>query len=35
MSKSNVEIKRYIKSVLKLKKKSVNIKDTLLNAILS
>lgn len=35
MSKSNVEIKRYIKSVLKLKKKSMNIKDTLLNAILS
>lgn len=35
MSKSNVEIKRYIKSALKLKKKSMNIKDTLLNAILS
>lgn len=35
MSKSNVEIKRYIKSVLKLKKKSMNIKDTLLNPILS
>ena len=35
MSKSNVEIKRYIKSVLKLKKKSMNIKDALLNAILS